>query len=106
MVHWNSIKIVSLRDTAWTQTGPQSTPRHEGNDKCITQKDIDATYYDEKQIAGKVLINQDLSILINKNARKITMLGEESIRKRFLRCFSRRGGPTGLVHTHEWWAIL
>lgn len=64
--------FTSCHQAAWTQTGPQSTPRHEGNDKCITQKDIDATYYDEKQIAGKVLINQDLSILIDKNARKIS----------------------------------
>ncbi|KNZ64365.1 hypothetical protein VP01_1037g1 [Puccinia sorghi] len=86
--------------------GPKPEPNQPQNTRvmtgqCITQKDIDSTDYDEKQITGKVLNNQYLSIK--------AMQGEESVRKRgwvtygkyklkrvkhtekpsFLRCFSR-----------------
>lgn len=83
--------------------GPKPEPNQPQNTRvmtgqCITQKDIDSTDYDEKQITGKVLNNQYLSMLIDKNASKIrgnfwalknlnekkrkAMQGEESVRKR------------------------
>ncbi|KNE97781.1 hypothetical protein PSTG_08999 [Puccinia striiformis f. sp. tritici PST-78] len=44
--------------------------------------------------------------------RRVT-LGKHRVRQvsrtqkaSILKCFNRRGGPYGLVHTHQWWALV
>ncbi|POW04554.1 hypothetical protein PSTT_10337, partial [Puccinia striiformis] len=97
------------------------------NQRKASQRDKSSSKLSELIDANTTAIAGKVKAAIGLNARKrkaqwaqraITKkrrvtLGKYRVRQvshtqkaSILKCFNRRGGPYGLVHTHQWWAFV
>ncbi|KAH9457793.1 hypothetical protein MJO28_004854 [Puccinia striiformis f. sp. tritici] len=104
-----------------------SQHRKQYNQRKASQRDKSSSKLSELIDVNTSAIAEKVKAAIRLNARKrkaqwaqraITKkrrvtLGKHRVRQvsrtqkaSILKCFNRRGGPYGLVHTHQWWALV